>query len=103
MGYRWQEPSPDLRESEFPSLIVGKGSFTDLDDGDIGVLDTHNRGRTAGSPASSGSLESLTNLVGFIDDVIVGDDVAARIDDEARPQSSAFAGPGLVPPDRQSD
>ncbi len=65
----------------------------DFDDGDIGVLiDSDYRGNTAWVAVAVGIAgEPDVDFVGFIDDVVVGDDVAAGIDDETGAESTAFS------------
>ncbi len=77
--------SPTCALSELPSFTVGNAEFgVDLDDGEVGGL--------VGSDYARGASEVLTvgiggeldvDLVGLFDHVVVGDDVALGIDDEA--------------------
>ena len=76
-------------------LDGGKGILrVNLNDGDVCVpVDADYRGGTAivaGATIRIGRKLDV-DLVGFVDDVIVGNDVATGIYDEARAESSAFA------------
>ncbi len=65
----------------------------DLDDGDVGLgVDADDVGGTAVLGVAVGIGGELdVDLVGLVDDVVVGDDVAARIDDEAGAEGLALA------------
>ncbi len=89
-----ENPVANLSAVGVAELDGGKRLLgVDLDDGDIGVLiDPDYGGWTAwiaGVIGIAGELD--VDLVGLIDDVIVGDDVAAGIDDEAGAEGAAFS------------
>ena len=70
----------------------------DLDDGDVGLgVDADDVGGTAvvGRVVGIGG-ELDVDLVGLVDDVVVGDDVAARVDDEAGAEGFALVAAGAV-------
>ena len=71
--------------SELPIFTVGRGNGIDFDDRDIGVrIDANDlRGAAVVGGIVGVGRELDENFVGLVDNVIVGDDVAARIDDEA--------------------
>ena len=89
-----EHPVADLRAVGVAELDGGQGLCgVDLDDGDVGVcVDADDRGGTAviGCVVGIGG-ELDVDLVGLVDDVVVGDDVAARIDDEAGAEGLALA------------
>ena len=77
--------SPTCAVSELPSLTVGSGRVgVDLDDRQIGgLVDADHARRTAQVLVVRVGGELDVDLVGLLDNVIVGDDVALGIDDEA--------------------
>ena len=83
--------SPTSTPSELPILTMGSGGVgLDFEDGNVGgLVDADDFGGTA-LVAFRIAGEADEDPVGFVDDVVVGDDVAARIDDEAGAEGLAF-------------
>ena len=90
-----EHPVADLRAVGVAELDGGEGFFgVDFNDGHVGVFVDADDSCGAAEVASAafgvgGKLDE--NSVGFIDDVVVGDDVAARVNDEAGAESAALA------------
>jgi len=84
-------PVADLCAIGVAELDAGEFLGVDLDDGDVRVLiGTDHCGWTAIVATVGVGRELDEYLVGFIDDVIVGDDVAAWVDDEAGAEGAAL-------------
>src|SRR5215469_520644 len=87
--------SPTLAESELPSFTVGSAVLASIlmTAKSVALSTPITR---AGRPRSwlSGSVDSYVDLVGLVDNVIVGDDVALAVDDEAGTQG--FTNAALV-------
>jgi hypothetical protein len=89
-----EHPVTNLRAVGVAELDGGQGlGCVDFDDGDVGLgVYADDVRRTAVLVLVVGIGGELdVDLVGLIDDVVVGDDVATRIDDEARAEGLALA------------
>ena len=83
-----EHPVAHLRAVGVAEFDGGEGGLgVDLDDGDIGFdVDANDGGGVAlhaGEAVFGLAGELDVDLVGLVDDMVVGDDVAARVDDEA--------------------
>src|SRR5207248_415613 len=94
-----EDPVADLGAVGVAELHGRQGlRCVDLDDGDVGLgIGADDLGEMPVVEGVIGvAVELDVDLVGFVDDVIVGNDVTARVDDEARAEGFALGVAGAV-------